>query len=57
LHAAVAEAGKSVLELPFIWCAPAERVARHATVENWELVQQALQHGRGIVFHAAPGLL
>jgi hypothetical protein len=33
--------GASVLELPFIWCAPAERVARHATVENWELVQQA----------------
>ena len=50
LHTAVAEAGKSVLELPFIWCAPAERVARHATVENWELVEKALQHGRGIVF-------
>ena len=50
LHAAVAEAGKSVLELPFIWCAPAERVARHATVENWELVERALAHGRGIVF-------
>ena len=50
LHTAVAEAGKSVLELPFIWCAPPERVARHATVENWELVEKALQHGRGIVF-------
>ena len=50
LHAAVAEAGKSVLELPFIWCAPAERVARHATVENWQLVERALAHGRGIGF-------
>lgn len=50
LSAAVAEAGKSVLELPFIWCAPAERVARHATLDNWALVQMALERGRGIVF-------
>ena len=28
LHTAVAEAGKSVLELPFIWCAPPERAWR-----------------------------
>jgi len=50
LPAAIAEAGKSVLELPFIWCARPERVARHATIANWELVQQALERGRGIVF-------
>jgi KDO2-lipid IV(A) lauroyltransferase len=50
LSGAIAESGKSVLELPFIWCARPERVARHATVSNWELVQQALERGKGIVF-------
>ncbi|CDG85635.1 bacterial lipid A biosynthesis acyltransferase family protein [Janthinobacterium agaricidamnosum NBRC 102515 = DSM 9628] len=50
LSAAIAESGKSVLELPFIWCAAPGRVARHATVDNWELVQQALERGKGIVF-------
>ena len=50
LSSAIAEAGKSVSELPFIWCAPADKVARHATLDNWELVQAALERGRGIVF-------
>jgi len=50
LHAAVAEAGKSMFELPFIWCADPARVSRHATLENWELVQTELDAGRGIVF-------
>ena len=30
LHAAVAESGKAIIELPFVWCAPPERVAAHA---------------------------
>ena len=47
---AVAEAGKAAIELAFVWCADPARVARHATVENWELVQQKLDAGRGIVF-------
>ena len=47
---AVAEAGKAAIELAFVWCARPERVARHATVENWELVQAKLDAGRGIVF-------
>jgi KDO2-lipid IV(A) lauroyltransferase len=47
---AVAEAGKAIVELPFVWCAAPERVARHATEENYELVQAALDAGRGIVF-------
>ena len=47
---AVAEAGKAIIELAFVWCAKPERVARHATVENWELVQARLDAGRGIVF-------
>jgi KDO2-lipid IV(A) lauroyltransferase len=45
-----AEAGKSMFELPFIWCAEPARVSRHATLENWELVQTELDAGRGIVF-------
>jgi KDO2-lipid IV(A) lauroyltransferase len=47
---AVAEAGKSVLELPFIWFAAPQRVLKSATIENWELVQKALDAGKGIIF-------
>jgi len=50
LSAAVAEAGKSIVELPFIWCADPKRVSRHATDENWAIVQAELDAGRGIVF-------
>src|SRR6266571_3192144 len=50
LPAAIAESGKAIVELPFVWCADPERVARHASAENWELVQQTLDSGRGIVF-------
>lgn len=50
LPQAIAESGKSIVELAFIWCAPPERVARHASEENWELVQGALDSGRGVVF-------
>jgi KDO2-lipid IV(A) lauroyltransferase len=47
---AVAEAGKSVLELPFIWFAAPQRVLKSATIENWDLVQKALDAGQGIIF-------
>jgi KDO2-lipid IV(A) lauroyltransferase len=50
LSSAIAEAGKSVLELPFIWYAAPERVLKTASIENWDLVQAALDAGRGIVF-------
>jgi KDO2-lipid IV(A) lauroyltransferase len=50
LSAAIAEAGKSIVELPFIWCADPQRVSRHATDENWNIVQAELDAGRGIVF-------
>ncbi|SFB77423.1 lysophospholipid acyltransferase family protein [Massilia yuzhufengensis] len=50
LHAAVAEAGKAIIELAFVWCADPARVNRLASVENWDLVQQRLDAGRGIVF-------
>jgi KDO2-lipid IV(A) lauroyltransferase len=50
LARAVAESGKAIVELPFVWCARPQRVARHAVVENWEHVQATLDAGRGIVF-------
>jgi KDO2-lipid IV(A) lauroyltransferase len=50
LSRAVAESGKAIVELPFVWCARPERVARHAVVENWDHVQSMLDAGRGIVF-------
>jgi KDO2-lipid IV(A) lauroyltransferase len=50
LSRAVAESGKAIVELPFVWCAEPERVARHAIDENWEHVQSVLDAGRGIVF-------
>jgi KDO2-lipid IV(A) lauroyltransferase len=50
LRAAIAESGKAIVELPFVWCAPQDRVTRHVSMENWELVQRQLDSGRGIVF-------
>ncbi|TFW04832.1 lysophospholipid acyltransferase family protein [Oxalobacteraceae bacterium OM1] len=50
LSAAITESGKSILELPFIWCAPQERVLKKSSIENWPLVQSALDAKRGIVF-------
>jgi Kdo2-lipid IVA lauroyltransferase/acyltransferase len=50
LHAAIAESGKAIVELPFVWCAPQPRVTRHVRMENWELVQRQLDSGKGIVF-------
>jgi KDO2-lipid IV(A) lauroyltransferase len=50
LAQAVAESGKAIVELAFVWCARPERVAAHAVEENWEHVQAALDAGRGIVF-------
>lgn len=49
LPAAVAESGKSIAELPFIWCAPSSRVLKTAKVENWELVQAALDAKQGVI--------
>ncbi len=50
LHAAIAESGKAIVELPFVWCAEPARVARHATDENWDYVQSVLDRGQGILF-------
>jgi KDO2-lipid IV(A) lauroyltransferase len=50
LKAAIREAGKNLMELPFIWCASPARVLRTATIENWELVQNALDAKKGVIF-------
>ena len=50
LSDAVKEAGKNILELPFIWCAKPDRVLRTANLENWDLVQQALDAKKGVIF-------
>lgn len=50
LKAAVSEAGKNITELPFIWCADPARVLRTASVENWDMVQTALDAKKGVIF-------
>ena len=49
--AAAAEAGKTLAELPKLWLRPqGEVVGRIVKVTGWELVEQAWQAGRGILF-------
>lgn len=50
LSAAIGEAGKNVLELPFIWCAAPERVLRSGRIENWAVVEAARAKGKGLLF-------
>ncbi len=50
LNQAIAEAGKSVLELPWVWCRPVDQVysaVRH--IEGWEHVEAAQAAGRGLM--------
>lgn len=49
--AAIAEAGKTLLELPKLWLRPQDEVVgRVVKVTGWEIVEQAWQAGRGILF-------
>ncbi len=49
--AAIVQAGCQSLELPKIWLRPqAEVFARVVRVSGWEVVEAALQQGRGIVY-------
>ena len=51
LRAAIVEAGRQALELPFIWGRPAaEVVAAAVRTEGWELVEAARAEGAGILF-------
>ena len=48
---AIANAGRSALELPKIWLRPLEEAAsRVAKVSGWELVEAATAAGKGIVY-------
>jgi Lauroyl/myristoyl acyltransferase len=49
--AAIAEAGKGMLELPRIWLRPlAETASRVVEVSGWELVEAASRRGKGILY-------
>lgn len=50
LSSAISEAGKSIFELPFVWCASEKRVQASCRVENWAMVQAYLDAGHGIIF-------
>ncbi len=50
LHAAVGESGKNILELPFIWCASPTRVLDKVRIQNWNVTEDALAAGNGIIF-------
>lgn len=50
-RAAIAEAGKLILELPKIWLRPRDEIAaRVVAVCGWERIEAAWQEGRGILF-------
>jgi Kdo2-lipid IVA lauroyltransferase/acyltransferase len=50
LGAAIRESGKNIAELPFIWCADPNRVLKTVTIDNWEIVQAALEAKQGVIF-------
>jgi len=50
-RAAIAEAGKTLLELPFLWLRPKADVTEQVVrVTGWEFVEAAWASGRGILF-------
>jgi Kdo2-lipid IVA lauroyltransferase/acyltransferase len=48
-RAAAREAGRAVLEAPFVWFSPPARLASKVTVQGEAALQQALQAGRGVI--------
>ncbi|NNM78992.1 MAG: lysophospholipid acyltransferase family protein [Gallionella sp.] len=47
----IAEAGKSIVELPWVWCRPLDHVcAKVQTVQGWEYVEAAQAARRGMIF-------
>ncbi len=50
LSEAISESGKGIMELPFIWGAPIDRVLASARIENWEVAQEAIDAGKGVIF-------
>ena len=50
LNSAIAESGKNLLELPFIWCGDSSRVLRSAHIVDWHIAESAINSGRGVIF-------
>jgi KDO2-lipid IV(A) lauroyltransferase len=51
LHDSIGETGKSVAEVPWVWCRPvAEVVATVQACHGWEHVEEARSKGQGVVF-------
>jgi KDO2-lipid IV(A) lauroyltransferase len=50
LHANVREMGKGILELPWVWCRPLEKVvASIKQCHGWEHIEAARAHGKGVI--------
>lgn len=50
LGQAINEAGKSIVELPWVWCRPLEQVcATVQTCQGWEYMEAAHSRGKGII--------
>jgi KDO2-lipid IV(A) lauroyltransferase len=47
---AIAEAGKLVAELPFVWFRPVNEIGRLVTVSGWEHVEGARRQAKGVLF-------
>lgn len=50
LSAAIGEAGKNILELPFIWYASPRRLLEKVRLDEWEMVQSVIDQQRGVIF-------
>lgn len=50
LHTNVREMGKGILELPWVWCRPLEKVvASIKQCHGWEHIEAARAHGKGVI--------
>lgn len=50
LSAAIGEAGKNILELPFIWYASSSRLLKKVELANWDIVQTVIDQQQGVIF-------
>ncbi len=51
LHASIAETGKGLAEIPWVWCRPlAEVTLSVRECQGWEHVEAARSKGRGMIF-------
>lgn len=50
LSVAIGEAGKNILELPFIWYASPRRLLKKVELTNWDMVQSVIERQQGVIF-------